>query len=115
MHQLALAKNIHLFCLPAHTTHHLQPLDVGVFGPLAQEYLKQCDEILTETGDEIPIQDFIKEYMHAHSTAFKPKTIKNAFRRSSICLLNPDIFTEADYGPSAPASIMAHLPASYPT
>jgi len=23
-----------VLCLPAHTTHHLQPLDVGIFGPL---------------------------------------------------------------------------------
>ena len=26
--------NIILFCLPPHTTHRLQPLDVGCFGPL---------------------------------------------------------------------------------
>ena len=26
--------DIQLYCLPAHTSHRLQPLDVGVFGPL---------------------------------------------------------------------------------
>ena len=29
---------IELFCLPAHTTHILQPLDVGLFGPLQSYY-----------------------------------------------------------------------------
>lgn len=29
--ELACANNIELFCLPAHTSHALQPLDVGVF------------------------------------------------------------------------------------
>ena len=29
--ELARANNIHLSCLPSHTTHILQPLDVGVF------------------------------------------------------------------------------------
>ena len=31
---LARANNIILYCLPPHTTHWLQPLDVGCFGPL---------------------------------------------------------------------------------
>ena len=29
--ELAHANNVHLLCLPAHTTHILQPLDVNVF------------------------------------------------------------------------------------
>ena len=32
--ELARARNVHLVCLPAHTSHILQPLDVGVFGPM---------------------------------------------------------------------------------
>ena len=32
----ALSLGIHLFCLPPNTTHVLQPLDVGVFGPMKQ-------------------------------------------------------------------------------
>ena len=27
-------RNIHLVCIPAHTSHILQPLDVGVYGPM---------------------------------------------------------------------------------
>ncbi|THU83056.1 CENP-B protein [Dendrothele bispora CBS 962.96] len=30
--------DIIVLCLPAHTTHALQPCDVGVFGPLAQKW-----------------------------------------------------------------------------
>jgi hypothetical protein len=29
-----------LFCLPSHSTHILQPLDIGVFGPPAISYWK---------------------------------------------------------------------------
>ena len=32
--ELARANNVHLLCLPAHTIHILQPLDVGVFSHL---------------------------------------------------------------------------------
>lgn len=34
MRNLAELHNIELFCLPPHTTHRTQPLDVGIFGPL---------------------------------------------------------------------------------
>jgi hypothetical protein len=100
IHQLALLHNIHLFCLPAHTTHRLQPLDVGVFGPLATAMARQCDQVLQDTGAEIPVQDFVKEYMLARDEAFKAETIEKAFKNSGIRPLNPDIFSEADYAPS---------------
>ena len=36
--------NIQLFCLPPHSTHVLQPLDVGLFGPLQTYYSKGVEE-----------------------------------------------------------------------
>ncbi|KJA15782.1 hypothetical protein HYPSUDRAFT_71833 [Hypholoma sublateritium FD-334 SS-4] len=35
MIDLGLSHGIIIFCLPPHTTHKLQPLDVGVFGPFS--------------------------------------------------------------------------------
>jgi hypothetical protein len=32
---LATTNKIILLCLPLHATHMLQPLDIGVFGPVA--------------------------------------------------------------------------------
>jgi hypothetical protein len=34
LHDAAEKAGIHLFCILPHTSHQLQPLDVGVFGPL---------------------------------------------------------------------------------
>ena len=61
--QLTIDNNIEIFCLPAHTTHQTQPLDVGIFGPLQLHWMRQCDEVLDETGEEILIVDFVNEYM----------------------------------------------------
>ena len=36
----ARSLGIHLFCLPPNTTHLLQPLDIGVFGPVKQCWRK---------------------------------------------------------------------------
>ncbi|EJF55491.1 DDE-domain-containing protein, partial [Dichomitus squalens LYAD-421 SS1] len=64
MRHLAMDHNIHLFCLPPHTTHRLQPLDVGVFGPLQQAWTKRCNEYyVTSRGREMDRGELIREYL----------------------------------------------------
>jgi DDE superfamily endonuclease len=40
-------KQIHLVCLPPHTTHALQPCDVGVFSPLSRAW-KEVEQVHTD-------------------------------------------------------------------
>jgi DDE superfamily endonuclease len=40
---LADSFRILIAVLPSHTTHRLQPLDIGLFSPLAQAYIKRLD------------------------------------------------------------------------
>ena len=56
MQKLAEENNIELFCLPPHTMHRTQPLDVGVFGPLQWRWQECCDKVLEETNEEIRFQ-----------------------------------------------------------
>lgn len=93
----------------------LQPLDVGVFGPFQRGWIDRCDEIVEDTGEEMPREDFVREYMAVRKATFKPETIISAFRKSGIKPLNPNIFTNEDYAPSIPTSTAAHVPTSYPT
>jgi len=39
--QTAVKNDIQLLCLPPHTTHLLQPLDIDLFGPLGRSYNTQ--------------------------------------------------------------------------
>jgi hypothetical protein len=111
----ALANNIHLFCLPPHTMHRLQPLDIGVFGPLQKAWFDRCDNIIESTGDVMQTKDVVKEYMVARRLSFKKETIEQGWRRSGIYPLCPGIFSEADFVPSHPTSTIARFPASFPT
>ena len=110
MRQLAHEHGIELFCLPPHTTHRTQPLDVGVFGPLQRRWMERCDDVLEETGEEIWKVDFVKEYMVARNLAFVPDTITKAWKKAGDCPLNPDIFTPADFAPSTTFSTHGHVP-----
>ena len=112
--ELAEKNRIELFCLPPHTTHHTQPLDVGVFGPLQRRWMERCDQVLEETGEVMRKVDFVKEYLAARHLAFQRKTIIKAWAQSGIRPLNPKVFTNAHYAPSTNTSTHARLPASYP-
>ena len=40
--QFAKENRIVIFCLPPHTTHECQPLDVDLFGPLKRHWQQEC-------------------------------------------------------------------------
>lgn len=111
----AVENNIHIYTFPPHTTHKLQPLDVGVFSSLQRKWQQRCDARLEEDGEEMPREDFVKEYMLARSESFVRSTILKAWEKSGINPFNPDIFTERDYAPSHISSSKSHFPLGYPT
>jgi hypothetical protein len=114
MIELAVNNNIELLCLPAHTTHKLQPLDVGVFGPLQTAWAQRCDIYLEGTGQGIERKHVVREYMAAQVTAFTENTILQAWRKCGIRPLNPGIFSAADFAPSQNTSTQLELPDTYP-
>jgi hypothetical protein len=115
MIELALKNNNILFCLPPHTTHQLQPLDVGVFGPVQTAWSDRCDIVVETTGEGIPRKRVVVEYMIAQKAAFTEHIILQAWRRSGIRPFNPGIFTEADYAPSNTTSTVPKLPTTFPS
>jgi hypothetical protein len=118
----ARKSNVILFCLPPHTTHKLQPCDVGAFSPLKRAWEARCDVYLQENGIPLQARDVVQEYMEARSVSFKEETIKQAWRKSGIDTdetgtypkCNGSIFTKDDFAPSVPSSTRLDLPESYP-
>ena len=106
---------IHLFCIPPHTFHRLQPLDVGVFGPLQRVWQKRCLAVLDETGISITRHTVIKEYMTARTESITEDLIVSVWRRSGIRPPNPKVFTEEDFAPSYSSSTSPPLPVSFPS
>jgi len=46
--ELAQSNQVHILCIPAHTTHLLQPLDVGIFKSLKSNYYKACRKYIVD-------------------------------------------------------------------
>ncbi|KDQ05531.1 hypothetical protein BOTBODRAFT_168457, partial [Botryobasidium botryosum FD-172 SS1] len=113
MMDAAFEHKIFLFCLPPKTTHKLQPLDVGVFHPIQTAWEKQS-ELRAVQGRPISRATVVEEYMKIRDEGMKEGTITQAWRRSAHRPVDPDIFTDDDYGPSKISSIRAQVPHSYP-
>ena len=48
LHEWGRENNVIFFVLPPHTSHLLQPLDVGCFAPLKAEYYRECQIYLRQ-------------------------------------------------------------------
>ena len=57
--QFCSNNQIELFCLLPHTTHILQPLDVGLFAPLQAFYSRRVEDHLCLTGEAITKRNFL--------------------------------------------------------
>ena len=75
-------------CMPPHTSHLLQPLDVGVFGPLKRAYGKLVEEMMAAGNNHIGKEDFLYLYPPARKAAFIQRSICNGFAGASLKPLN---------------------------
>lgn len=98
--ELASKRGIELYRLVANATHLMQPLDVGVFGPLKQRW-HQVVRTHTRNNPGTPIgkQNFAEKLKEAFLLFYKPLTIINALRSSEIYPVDSTVITEEQVRP----------------
>ena len=85
-----------IICLPSHTTHALQPCDVGAFGPLAQSW-KWVVVIASQSLIAIRKDNLLMHYHTARIEALKPTTIQSAFRKTGHWIVMPYLFRHSSH------------------
>lgn len=110
LRKIAFENNVHLYKLPPHTTHRLQPLDVGIFGPIQRSWQEQCEAALEEDIAGLHISQAVKAYMIARQAGMCPEIITKAWKKSGLNPINPDLFTDDDYSPSKSSSTCPQHP-----
>ena len=96
----AKAHNIILFVFPAHTSHLLQPLDVGCFGPLCRIYSNSCHKLLRENHCKITIYNIGELSTNAYVKGLSLENLRSSFRRAGIYPLNKSPYPPQVYLPS---------------
>ena len=92
--------NILLFCLPAHTTHYLQPLDRSIFGPFKTSYDKMCSEYLQNPDNMVTKMTWPGLFQQAFEEAMIPPNIFAGFAATGIYPWNPLAIPSAAFLPS---------------
>jgi hypothetical protein len=108
-----IEKKIDLVVLPLHTSHILQPLDVGVFSPLKQALLTEIEKLFRLDTCQILRIEWTEAYITARNGAFIPRTIESSFRASGIYLLSPIAILSTLRMPT-PTSRVTPLPITTP-
>jgi hypothetical protein len=81
-----------LMILPPHSTHTLQPLDVGMFKPLSTAYSAELSGYLHRSQGLASITkgDFFPLFWKAWEASFRESTILSSFRATGISPPDPD-------------------------
>ena len=74
--------------MPPHSSHLLQPLDVGCFAVLKRSYGRLVDQQTRMGINHIDKLDFFAAYPRAREDAFQTNTIQNAFKATGLIPLN---------------------------
>ena len=74
-----------LYCLPPHSSHITQPLDVGFFSPLKTNWKRAVHSYkMAHIGQQITKQVFARVFKEAWLDTIKPRLIVNAFSGAGI-------------------------------
>lgn len=88
--QICSENNVIPLCMPAHSSHLLQPLDVGCFSPLKRAYGRLIEDKMRLGFNHIDKLDFLEAYPQARTAIFSSENIKSGFSATGLTPLNPD-------------------------
>ena len=82
--------NIVTICMPAHSSHRLQPLDVACFRPLKRAYSRAIEELMRARVTHITKEEFLPAVYAAHKAAMTESNIRGGFRGAGIIPFDPE-------------------------
>ncbi|KAG9185080.1 hypothetical protein G6011_03027 [Alternaria panax] len=89
--ELCKENNIYTLCMPPHSSHLLQPLDVGCFSPLKRAYSREVEALIRHYINHITKLEFLPAFKAAFDRSFTSANICSAFRGAGLVPLQPDV------------------------
>ncbi|RYN17045.1 hypothetical protein AA0119_g11468 [Alternaria tenuissima] len=82
--QYCTENKIITLCMPPHTSHLLQPLDVGCFSPLKRAYGHEIQELARQGVYHIDKVDFLTIYAQVRLAVFTQQNIQAGFQATGL-------------------------------
>jgi hypothetical protein len=77
-------------CMPPHSSHLLQPLDVGCFAVLKRLYGRQIEGLMRNGVNHIDKQDFLEAYYNARKETMTQANISSSFAATRVLPYDPE-------------------------
>jgi hypothetical protein len=77
-------------CMPPHSLHLLQPLDVGCFAPLKKAYGRQAEDLMRNRITHISKSEFLPCFKRAFNAAITASNIQGGFRGAGLVPFDPE-------------------------
>lgn len=81
-------------CMPAHSSHILQPLDVGCFAPLKMRYSQQVRGLARNQVFHIDKMGFLPAFQDAFNVSITKENIQGGFRGAGLVPFDPQTVLE---------------------
>jgi hypothetical protein len=88
--QICEENKIITLCMPPHSSHLLQPLDVGCFAPLKKAYGQQVEDLMRSHINHITKLEFLPAFKAAFNASITKNNIYAGFRGAGLVPYNPD-------------------------
>jgi hypothetical protein len=75
-------------CMPSHSSHLLQPLDVGCFGPLKKAYGQEIEHLIKCSITHISKTEFFPAFYNAHQVIMTKSNIQGGFKGAGLTPLD---------------------------
>lgn len=83
-------ENIIALCMPSHSSHLLQPLDVGCFSPLKRAYGDEISGLARNHTNHIAKESFLTAFKTAYLKVFTKENIRASFRGAGLVPHDPE-------------------------
>jgi hypothetical protein len=88
--QYCAENKILTLCMPPHTSHLLQPLDVSCYSPLKRAYGREIEELARQGVYHIDKIDFLTAYTRIRPIVFTQQNIQAGFQATGLVPPSPD-------------------------
>jgi hypothetical protein len=107
--------NIITLCMPPHSSHLLQPLDVGCFSVLKRSYGREIEKLMRNHINHITKPDFFVAFHAAFQATFRPENIQGGFRGAGLVPFDPQrVISQLHIKPRTPTPTGPPLQSSDP-
>ena len=98
--EMARENGVCLLCLLPHTSHILQPLDVGAFKSFKSRFNKACSKNMKQNPGRVITADILASMVgQAFPNAFTPVNILSGFKKTGIYPFNPSAVDDRQLAP----------------